>query len=176
VVATIAATGLAGAAAAYAGVLPAPVQRLAHVVVGAPAAHPAAVGATPAGRRESGSPAIRGPAPGSLAGLCVSYEHRNPASREVGRPAAVRELVRAAGGASQVAAFCAALPHPGAGPHPTAGPPSAGSPRHGAQRGHPDPRRPGNPHGGRAAHVCREPGSRLRGCKTLAPPAFARRH
>jgi hypothetical protein len=173
-VAAFAAVTLAGAAAAaITGALPAQFQGVAHSLMGAPpdgprqagGAHPAPEG-THAGRKGV-SPASLGPSPDSLAGLCVAYEHARSARREAGRPVAFQRLVRAAGSADRVAAFCAVLSRPVAGPRPGAGPPTSGPGlhRHGAHRGH------------RARHAAvggaRKLASRLQVPDTATP---ARRH
>jgi hypothetical protein len=62
----VAAAGLAGTAAAYAGVLPAPIQQMAHVTVGAPAPHHhGSPTATVSGSRRDAS---HGPRPGGQPG------------------------------------------------------------------------------------------------------------
>jgi hypothetical protein len=115
--------GAAATSAAFAGALPDPLQQFAHQIFGAPAAHEDKASAahpsassTPAGPNARGSAAF---------GLCSAYKrataHGTPAQRAV----AFHNLVKAAGGAGKVAAFCAAAPQPVASPppHPT-GPPS----------------------------------------------------
>ena len=152
----------AAATAAYANVLPAPLQRLAHDTIEAPAAagshpdaHPGKTG-TPVGPNAAGKAAF---------GLCTAFadakEHGNATQKSV----AFRNLARAAGGASNVASYCAAIPHPGASsgagnptgkpsahptgrpsahptPHPT-GKPSA----HPSPHSHPTPHPTGKPAG-----------------------------
>jgi hypothetical protein len=109
-----------GAVAAYAGDLPAPMQRLAHTVMGAP---PAARG-TP--RPDPGSPAVP-PVPGNAAyGLCRAYERAVAHGHPGHNPVTFGRLARAAGGADRVAAYCAQLVHPG---HPATGHPAP--PQHG---------------------------------------------
>jgi hypothetical protein len=104
--AALAAISLGGvAAAAYTGALPAPVQRLAHDTIGAPAAsRPASPhrvrGGTPVGPEATGSAAY---------GLCTAYAHASPKGRAV----AFRNLVKAAGGADKVTSYCSAVTHPG---------------------------------------------------------------
>jgi hypothetical protein len=90
--------GLGGAAAAYAGALPGPIQDLAHHVIGAP----------PADRAPSGRAAAYR--------LCREYERamaQDPASAKVD---ASPKLARAAGGMSKIEAYCAAAGWPGLGP------------------------------------------------------------
>ena len=133
--AAVAALGLGGfATAAFAGALPAPAQQFAHHTIGAPAAgggqptgtHPAAA-TTPAGPDATGAAAF---------GLCTAWAHAKAHGTSSQQAVAFRNLAAAAGGASNVTAYCAAVPHPGpssshsshpAGPpasHPT-GPPAS---------------------------------------------------
>ena len=117
------AVGAAATTAAFAGVLPDPLQQFAHQTFGAPAAHQdKAPAAHPAG---SATPV--GPNAHSQAafGLCTAYKQATANGTAEQKAVAFRNLVKAAGGAANVAAFCAAVPNPGASssPHPT-GPPS----------------------------------------------------
>ncbi|MGE5131364.1 MAG: hypothetical protein ACM32E_00460 [Gemmatimonadota bacterium] len=124
------ATVLGGVAtAAYAGVLPGPVQQFAHDVIGAPAPH---AGAAPgAGQTPSGSASSA-----QAASLCTAYTHGTPAQRAV----AVRKLSAAAGGRGHIAAYCAAAA--GTGTSPPA--PGSGRATPGA-RGGGKPSPPGKP-------------------------------
>jgi len=83
-----------GVAAAYTGSLPASLQKFAHA------------GAAPEGTGPQVGPSARGSA---AYGLCNAYQHANASERAV----AFSNLVNAAGGAGQVAAYCASIPHPG---------------------------------------------------------------
>ena len=125
--AAVAALSLGGfATAAFAGALPTPAQQFAHHTFGAPAArggqptgtHPSAT-ATPAGPDATGPAAF---------GLCTAWAHAKAHGTPSQQAAAFRNLAAAAGGASNVAAFCAAVPHRGASSshtaHPT-GPPAS---------------------------------------------------
>jgi hypothetical protein len=104
--ATVAALTLGGAAtAAYAGALPAPVQKLAHDTIGAPAAHPSAHPATPVGPDGTGHAAY---------GLCTAYAHLMADGSAAQKAVAFRNLATAAGGAANVTAYCAAVAHPAA--------------------------------------------------------------
>lgn len=111
------------AAAAYAGDLPAPMQRLAHAVIGAP---PAAQGAP---RPEPGN-AVTAAAPGTAAyGLCQAYERSLAHGVPKQNPVTLRRLASIAGGTGHVTAYCAQLTHPGKPAsghpaHPTQGQPS----------------------------------------------------
>lgn len=99
------------ATAAYAGALPAGLQRLAHDIVGAPA-----VGAQPAVRP---SPAIPSAASDQLGyGLCAAWTHAKAHGTRKQRAVAFQELAAAAGGPANVAAYCTATAH-------TATPPSS---------------------------------------------------
>jgi hypothetical protein len=126
-VAAVAALSLGGfATAAFAGALPAPAQQFAHHTFGAPAAeggqptgtHPSAT-ATPAGPDATGPAAF---------GLCTAWAHAKAHGTSSQQAVAFRNLAAAAGGAGHVAAYCAAMPHPGASSSPTAhpaGPPAS---------------------------------------------------
>jgi hypothetical protein len=106
-------------AAAYTGVLPASMQKLAHDTIGAPQATHSA---SPA---PSGSPV--GPdATGHAAyGLCTAYAHLKAHGSAKQKAVAFRNLVTAAGGAANVTAYCAGVAHPGSAQsagHPTGKP------------------------------------------------------
>ncbi len=118
--AVAAVTVMGGAAAAYAGALPAPAQQLAHNTIGAPSpasSHsPGGPQATPAGPDASGPAAF---------GLCTAYAHAKAHGSASQQSVAFRNLAAAAGGAAKIAAYCATVPHPGsshAGGRPTAVP------------------------------------------------------
>jgi hypothetical protein len=115
----VAAVTLGGAAAAaYAGALPASMQKFAHDTIGAP---PATHSASPA---PSGSPV--GPdATGHAAfGLCTAFAHLKAHGSAQQKAVAFRNLATAAGGAANVTAFCAGITHPGTTPpgHPASHP------------------------------------------------------
>jgi len=152
-VAAVAALSLGGfATAAFAGALPAPAQQFAHHALGAPAAeggqstgtHPSAT-ATPAGPDATGPAAF---------GLCTAWAHAKAHGTSSQQAVAFRNLAAAAGGASNVAAYCAAVPHPGASSshtsHPN-GPPAShpnGPPAshpNGPPASHPTPHATGKP-------------------------------
>jgi hypothetical protein len=94
--------------AAYAGVLPAPVQRLAHRTLGAPSPHLAPPG-------QSATPARPAPAAPDARGLCSAWAHAEADGQARENAVAFRALVAAAGGVARVTAYCAA-PHPGTPP------------------------------------------------------------
>ena len=113
---------LGGAAtAAYAGVLPRPVQQFAHEVMGAPAPHTAA-GQTPSGPSSSAR----------AAGLCTAYVRARAHGTAAQQAVALRKLAAAAGGQGKIAVYCATVASPGtslpAGPAATLGGPPAGTP------------------------------------------------
>jgi hypothetical protein len=109
--AAAAAVALGGAAAAaYSGALPAPAQKFAHDILGAPSAHPTAQPtpqATPVG------PDATGPA---AYGLCTAYAHLKAHGSAAQQAVAFRNLATAAGGAAKVTAYCAKVAHPGTTP------------------------------------------------------------
>jgi len=101
--------GGAAVAAAFTDALPAPVQRLAHDVIGAPspskpASHHPVRGGSPTG------PKVTGPA---AFGLCTAFAHAKEHGTPEGRDVAFSNLVKAAGGADKVTSFCSAVQHPG---------------------------------------------------------------
>lgn len=123
--AAAAAVALGGAAAAaYVGALPAPAQKLAHDIIGAPSAHPTA---QPTPSATGVGPDATGPA---AFGLCTAFAHLKAHGSAAEQAVAFRNLATAAGGAAKVTAFCAKVAHPGTTPsaepttHPT-GKPSA---------------------------------------------------
>jgi hypothetical protein len=123
------------ATAAYAGALPAGLQRLAHDIIGAPAA-----GARPAAKPSPAIPAATGQ-PGY--GLCTAWAHARAHGTRKQRAMAFSELAAAAGGPGNVSAYCAATAH-------TAAPPSsrpAPIPSHHPSKpaGLPTPRNSGKP-------------------------------
>jgi hypothetical protein len=93
-------------AAAYAGVLPTPAQKLAHDTIAAPAARPTP-SATPVGPRATGHAAY---------GLCTAYSHMKAHGSAGQKAVAFRNLAAAAGGPANVAAYCAGVTHPGTTP------------------------------------------------------------
>jgi len=99
-----------GVAAAYTGSLPAALQRFAHVVIAAPRVHESTAGPAPAGTGHGVGPSADGSA---AYGLCNAYQHAEEHGNASQRAVAFRNLVNAAGGAGQVAAYCASVPHPG---------------------------------------------------------------
>jgi hypothetical protein len=122
-VAAIAAVGVGAAAttAAFAGALPDSLQNFAHHTIGAPAANQ---GKAPSARPTGSATPVGPNASGNAAfGLCTAYKHATEHGTAAQKAIAFRNLVKAAGGAGNVAAFCAAVPHPGSpSPHPTGQP------------------------------------------------------
>ncbi len=141
--AAVAVVGLGGVAtAAFAGALPSSAQQFAHDTIGAPGPH-ASSSAHASNNTNAGhsgtpvGPTASGPA---AFGLCTAYAHATQHGTAAQKAVAFRNLEKAAGGAANVASFCASIPHPGASatpqgraptshptgepsPHPT-GPPS----------------------------------------------------
>ena len=142
--------------AAYADVLPAPVQNLAHRTLGAPAPHRA----TPTGQR--GTPGGLTPAVIRADGLCHAWSRAEAHGRAGQESAAFRNLAAAAGGPAQVTAYCEAAAHRGTPPpgqqasHPQVTPSAASSPTPpGQAKGKPSshPTHPAHPaHPSHAAH------------------------
>jgi hypothetical protein len=136
--AVIAATvGLGGAAAAaYGGVLPGPIQDLAHQAIGAPAAH--TMRAQTPGHSDSRPAAAR---------LCAAYQD----SKRHGSPGALRaefvKLAKAAGGPGKINSYCTAVQRSRAGhgsaAHGKAGHGKPGSRAKGKHRA--EPKASGNP-------------------------------
>lgn len=101
-----------GVAAAYTGHLPVALQRVAHDTIAAPAVREtrAVPTPTPNGQVHPVGP----PATGSAAyGLCRAYQQAGEHGKAGQNSVAFRNLVNAAGGADQVAAYCAKIQHPG---------------------------------------------------------------
>jgi hypothetical protein len=99
------------ATVAYAGALPAGVQRIAHDIIGAPPprAQPA-IRPSQAGTGTASDPAY---------GLCTAWKHAKADGTAEQRAAAFGRLAAAAGGAGHVTAYCATAPPPGASASPT---------------------------------------------------------
>jgi hypothetical protein len=117
VAAAVAVVGLGGVAtAAYAGALPPSAQRFAHATIGAPSPH-AGKSAHAGNERHAGhSGTPVGPSASGRAafGLCTAYRNANKHGRHALKAVAFRNLEKAAGGAANVASFCASVAHPGA--------------------------------------------------------------
>jgi hypothetical protein len=163
--AAAAAVALGGvAAAAYTSTLPAPVQQFAHSVIGAPSPSPSPSAspsqrpgtpqATPASTDAVGLDAT-GPAG---FGLCTAYAHAKAHGTASQKAMAFRNLAAVAGGAAKIAAYCAAVPHPGSSQSSQ----SASAPTHPAGRpsshptgkpsSHPTPHRTGRPSSAPTTH------------------------
>ena len=122
--ATVAAAAALGgaAAAAYTSTLPAPAQQFAHSVIGAPSPQPSHRPGTQQPSHRPGIPqanparpdAVGPDATGPAAfGLCTAYAHAKAHGTASQKAMAFRNLAAAAGGAAKIAAYCAAVPHPG---------------------------------------------------------------
>lgn len=126
--------GLGGlATAAYAGALPAGLQRFAHDIIGAPAA-----GAQPVTRPSPAIPAAPGQ-PGY--GLCTAWAHAKAHGTRKQQAVAFNELAAAAGGPANVTAYCTAA----ARMPPSSRPAPAPSHHSGKPAGLPTPHGPGKP-------------------------------
>jgi hypothetical protein len=155
--AAIVAIGLGGAgAAAYAGALPASWQQFAHRTIGAPAPRPANSG-TRARPNHAGRPAH---------GECTAYRHGTAAEKGT----VLRDLVKAAGGAGNVAKYCTAVPRAGSAP---ARPHPAGRVTTHPAKG-PSDRRPKRPTGPPAGHASGPPSARRSGIRPGPKPAAGR--
>ncbi len=121
-----------GVAAAYTGNLPATLQKVAHDTIAAPGVRVTRAAPTPGGPGYPVHPV--GPrATGSAAyGLCHAYQRAEEHGNAGQQAAAFRNLVNAAGGRGQVAAYCASVQHPG-----TANPPGRRVGQPGAAPTHP---------------------------------------
>jgi hypothetical protein len=143
--AAIAVVGLGGVAtAAFAGALPSSAQQFAHDTIGAPSPHASSSGhannkadaghsGTPVGPNASGSAAF---------GLCTAYKNATQHGTAAKKAVAFRNLEKAAGGAANVASFCAAVSHPGT----SATPPSGAASPHPSGPPSPHPSGPPSPH------------------------------
>jgi hypothetical protein len=100
-----------GAAAAYTGSLPGALQKIAHEAIAAPSVREGSAASTPqSGGHPAGTP-VTGAA---VYGWCNAYQHAEEHGNASQRSVAFRNLINAAGGTDKVAAYCAAVPHPGA--------------------------------------------------------------
>ena len=155
------------AAAAYTGTLPAPAQQFAHSVIGAPSQQPGRRPGTPQPSHRPGVPQATpartdgvGPdATGPAAfGLCTAYAHAKAHGTASQKAVALRNLAAAAGGAAKIAAYCAAVPHPGS----SRSSQSASAPTH--------------PAGQRASHPTGKPSSRPTPHPTGRPSSAPTKH
>jgi hypothetical protein len=143
--AAVAVVGLGGAAtAAFAGALPSSAQQFAHDTIGAPsprASHSAHASnntnvghsGTPVGPSASGPAAF---------GLCTAFANATKHGTAAQKAVAFRNLEKAAGGAANVASFCASVAHPGAPATPQSGAPTS----HPTGPPSPHPTGPPSPH------------------------------
>jgi hypothetical protein len=147
--AAVAVIGVGGVAtAAFAGALPSPAQQFAHDTIGAPSPHStSSAHAKDTNAGHSGrpvGPSASGPA---AFGLCTAYAHAKEHGTAVEKAVAFRNLEKAAGGAANVASFCASEAHPSA----PASPPS------GSHASHPTGKPASHPTGKPASHPAGEP-------------------
>ena len=162
--------GAGATVAAYAGVLPAPVQRFAHDTLGAPPSHPAAHPSQPA------TPTGPGAAGHAAYGLCTAYSRVQAHGSATQKAVAFRKLAAAAGGAANVTAYCARVAHPGTTPtsHPTGGPtshPTSGPTSHpsGKPTSHPTGKPTSHPSGKPTSHPTGKPTSHPTGKAASTP-------
>lgn len=154
----VAAVTLGGAAtAAFAGALPPTAQKLAHDMIGAPSPHAShtadANNKSNAGHRGTPTgPSASGPA---AFGLCTAYASATQNGTAAQKAIAFRNLEKAAGGAANVAGFCAAVNHPGTQTTPN----SAASASHpaGAPTSHPTGAPTSHPTGAPSPHTTLPP-------------------
>ena len=101
-----------GVAAAYTGHLPGTLQNIAHHTIAAPAvrANRAVPTPTPNGAVHPVGPSATASA---VYGLCRAYQRAGEHGKAAQHSVAFHNLVTAAGGADQVAAYCAKIEHPG---------------------------------------------------------------
>lgn len=166
--AAAAAAALGGlATAAYAGALPAPAQQFAHKTIGAPSPAPSHSPAAPQGTPSG--PDATGPA---AFGLCTAYTHAEVHGTATQKAVAFRNLAAAAGGAANITAYCASVPHPGSShantPHPAQASHGQGkATSHPAGRTSPAP--VSHPTGEPSSHPTGEPSSHPTGKPTTVP-------
>jgi hypothetical protein len=126
-----------GVAAAYTGSLPVALQKFAHDAIAAPAVRDSRTAPDPQRTGQPTGPSVSGSA---AYGLCNAYQHAEEHGNATQRAVAFLNLINAAGGADHVAAYCAAVRHPGAASLPGR---QADSPADTSARGNRD----GNGHG-----------------------------
>jgi hypothetical protein len=147
----VAVVGLGGfATAAFANALPSAAQRFAHDTIGAPSPH--ASNSPNAGH--SGAPVGPNASGPAAFGLCTAYAHATQHGTAAQKAVAFRNLEKAAGGAANVASFCASVPHPGASATP--GSESTSHPT-GAPTSHPTGEPSVHPTGEPTSHPTSEP-------------------
>jgi hypothetical protein len=126
VLAVAATVSLGGvAAAAYTGSLPSVAQGVAHRVLGAPAKPTATPPTTRVPSSGTTATPVGPDATGSAAyGLCTSWTHARLHGTAVEKSVAFANLIKAAGNADNIAAYCANVPQPGAPTTHPGGPPT----------------------------------------------------
>jgi hypothetical protein len=115
--AAVVVVGLGGfATAAFADALPSSAQQLAHDAIGAPSPHSSSSDhpGKHSGARHTGTPVGPNASGPAAFGLCTAYANASEHGTATQKAVAFRNLERAAGGAANVAKFCASVPHPGA--------------------------------------------------------------
>jgi hypothetical protein len=152
--AAVAAVSLGGVAtAAFANALPSAAQQFAHDTIGAPSPHSSHSANNNTNAGHSGTPVGPNASGPAAFGLCTAYANATQHGTAAQKSVAFRNLEKAAGGAANVASFCASVAHPGATPqtgaptsHPTGAPnplPTGGANSH--PTGPPSPHPTGPP-------------------------------
>ena len=129
-VAAVAVVGLGGVTtAAFANALPSAAQQFAHDTIGAPSPHASrsAHSGNNAHAGHSGTPVGPNATGAAAFGLCTAYANAVQHGTATQKAVAFGNLQKAAGGAANVASFCASVAHPGA----------SATPGSGAQTSHP---------------------------------------
>lgn len=111
------------ATAAFAGALPSSAQQFAHDTIGAPSPHAShsAQANNNANAGHSGTPVGPSASGPAAFGLCTAYASATQHATAAQKAIAFRNLENAAGGAANVAGFCAAVTHHGAQATPNSG-------------------------------------------------------
>ena len=141
------------AAAAYTSTLPAPAQQLRTACLRAAAAAQSPSWQPrrpPRPARMPFGPDATGPAG---FGLCTAYAHAKAHGTASQKAVAFRNLAAAAGGAAKIAAYCAAVPHPGSSQSSQ----SASAPTHPAHPAHPASHPTGKPSSHPTPHLTGRP-------------------
>lgn len=139
------------ATAAFAGALPSSAQMLAHDAIGAPSPHSSNnAGANSHARTgPSGTPVGPNASGPAAFGLCTAYANAAQSGNAAQKAVAFRNLEKAAGGAANVASFCASVSHPGA----------SAAPQRGTASSHPGSKPTSHPTGEPTSHATGPPSS-----------------
>jgi len=124
--AAVAVLGLGGVTtAAFANALPSAAQEFAHNTIGAPSPHASRSAHPGNNARHSGSPVGPNATGAAAFGLCTAYANATQHGTAAQQAVAFRNLENAAGGAANVASFCASVAHPGGSATPASGAPTS---------------------------------------------------